>query len=178
MTLRYPGVDAGSSLCLRERVPRKPIKDPAIDRPIDKCLDAIEKAWRGNDPKKSLRGLVYKTRDGVPERGIVAESTWHDWRSGKATPDVLELRRVARAVGLDVRLPGQDALDATGSVALRSGEGVKVKPETADVVELMEGWPEAARVALKKYAFEKNRELLANPQDADESGPSLARKHQ
>jgi hypothetical protein len=162
-------------LCFVPYVPRKkPIKNPGMDRELDDLLAAIEGAWK--QKHGTMRGFVYKKSKG--EKGVVPESTWYGWRGGGAAPDFLELRRVARAVGLDVGGVRQDGVDASGSVRLRtSGGGDTLTLETEEVVRLMNNLPEESRKAIRDAAFAANAELhAANPTDAGaEEGSRHAR---
>lgn len=122
--LHDAGVDAQSDTCFSVGVPqRRSKKNPDMDKELDLLLGEIEKAWRGDDPTKSLRGLVFKGK----EKGIVPESTWHTWRSGVAIPSLLELRRVAKAVGL-LDADHRRSCPGAGETRIRPPSGATAAP--------------------------------------------------
>lgn len=171
MTLPRLGVDPRSLPGFAGVVSPVRMKSKTVDKDLDTLLAGIEAAWRAQG-HSNLRGLVFK---GAREKGIIAESTWHNWRKGTASPDHLELRRVARAVGLDLGLVGQGALDPASDLRGNTqAGGAKLKRETQNVVRVMERVPDALREAIMNTVLDMVAEN-SNPLEAGEpqhSGPS------
>lgn len=172
--LHDTGVDAQSDTCFSVGVPqRRSKKNPDMDKELDLLLGEIEKAWRGDNPTKSLRGLVFKGK----EKGIIPESTWHTWRSGVAIPSLLELRRVAKAVGLNVTVAPNSASAHYATSPMHGGQGNNLKPETQRMLKIMERGSDSLRAAIMDLVDGLLTERASNPQsaDGDQPGP-LARE--
>lgn len=147
---------------LRPGVPQeqKPATQPApLDKEVHAILGEIERAWRRDHTK--IDGLVYRPG----QSGIIASSTWYSWRDGTTTPDYVELRRVARAVGCDLRffLPGEEP---------QRSEGANLKDETRQVIAIMEALPARERAVLRDLALSVQRTWGTSlPQDPDAERP-------
>jgi transcriptional regulator with XRE-family HTH domain len=98
--------------------------------------------------------------------------TLYAWRNGtRKNPSLLDLQAFANAVGLNVGLlPYGVAVDGTGGnqVGNASGTGrATLKPETTDVVKVMEGASDELRAAIKDKILTMVTERASHPLDAD-----------
>lgn len=141
------GVDARLGSCFSEWMPPKKKKTKDVEPEVDEALGIIEAAWR-NAGHDSLVGLTFmKTKK---ETGIVPSSTWFGWRNGERSPKYVEIHRVSKALGLEMR-------------PRRVASGVQAEPSemAAAVARLIDRMPDRIRASVALRIGQKLNEIRA-----------------
>lgn len=135
------------------------------------------------DLVKELTGEIIRraeangwTREELAQRAKKkSASTLYAWRNGnRKNPSLLDLQAFAQAVGMNVRLLSDGAYVADGSKTI-GAEAMRLKPETMDVVKVMEGASDELRSAIKDRILAMVTERASHPLDADaeQTGPRI-----
>jgi len=134
---------------------------PAIDRARQALVESKER-----EDFSDMANVAAAAGHGI--------STWHAWRrkNEPTSPKFFDLRDFARAVGLNVGAPCYDTGVQRGEGSA-SRDGDPLKPETRDVMRVMEDGSDELRAAIKARMMDLLTERASHPPtaDAEQVGP-------
>lgn len=137
----------------RAKKPTKTEEREAAMHPLVRELTGA--IWRIAEPKGW-------TREKLAEEAGRGVTTWYGWRNASRDPMLLDLQAFAKAVGLNVRLVGQDG-------AVQQPAGADLTSEMRQLITMMDGMPKHVQQDILDFAERHSKRWSSpeNPPDAD-----------